>query len=119
MSQDHPTKQETRHRLSRRRLLLATSGLAGLALSGLALPLVIRPASADTPQKGGTLKLGRVADAVSFDPVFPTDNMSIWAKLLIFQMLLRSDETGTKLVPDLAESWEASEDRLTYTFHLR
>ena len=56
--------------------------------------------AAGTPQKGGTLKMGRVADAVSFDPVFPTDNMSIWAKLLIFQMLIRSDATGTKLEPD-------------------
>ena len=25
---------------------------------------------ADTPQKGGTLKIGRYADVVSFDPVF-------------------------------------------------
>jgi len=119
MSEDHPTNRETLYRLSRRRLLAATSSLAGLALSGLALPFSAQLARADTPQKGGTLKLGRVADAVSFDPVFPTDNMSIWAKLLIFQMLLRSDETGTKLVPDLAESWEASDDRLAYTFHLR
>ena len=39
-------------------------------------------------------------------PSSATDNMSIWAKLLIFQMLIRSDATGTKLVPDLAESWD-------------
>ncbi len=109
------TSQITR-RFNRRQMLAATSGLA---LSGLALPLLSRAALAQTPQKGGTLKMGRVADAVSFDPVFPTDNMSIWAKLLIFQMLVRSDPTGTKLEPDLAESWEASDDKLTFTFHLR
>ena len=49
----------------------------------------------------------------------PTDNMSIWAKLLIFQMLIRSNPDGNGLGPDLAESWEASDDKMTYTFHLR
>ena len=60
-----------------------------------------------------------MADVISFEPVMPTDNMSIWAKLLIFQMLIRSNPDGNGLGPDLAESWEASDDKMTYTFHLR
>src|ERR1700688_1560258 len=104
MSKGHPTRHETQLHISRRQLLAATSGLAGLAFSGLGLAFLSRSAKADdAPQKGGKLELGRVADVVSFDPVFPTDNMSIWAKLLVFQMLIRSDQTGTKLEPDLAE----------------
>ena len=93
-------------RISRRQLLAATGGLTGLAVSGLGLPLVFGSAMADTPQKGGTLKFGRYADVVSFDPSQATDNMSIWANLLMFQMLIRSDATGTNLVSDLAESWD-------------
>ena len=106
-------------RISRRQLLAATGGLTGLAVSGLGLPLVFGSAMADTPQKGGTLKFGRYADVVSFDPSQATDNMSIWANLLMFQMLIRSDATGTNLVSDLAESWDSSDDKLTFTFHLR
>jgi peptide/nickel transport system substrate-binding protein len=118
MSNGDPIKNDARLQVSRRWVLAATSGLAGLAAAGL--PIASPSARADdTPQKGGTVKLGRVADVMSFDPVFPTDNMSIWAKLLVFQMLIRSDPTGTKLEPDLAESWEASDDRMTYTFHMR
>src|SRR5215469_16084787 len=119
MSNSHLVNDETRLRISRRQLLAATSGLAGLAVSGLGLPLVSGSAMADTPQKGGTLKFGRYADIVSFDPSQATDNMSIWANLLMFQMLIRSDETGTKLVSDLAERWDSSDDKLTFTFHLR
>src|SRR5262249_51329950 len=117
MPKDHLYQSEMRLTISRRSLLAATGALTGLGLTGL--PAVSGTALADTPQKGGTLKMGRVADAVSFDPVFPTDNMSIWAKLLIFQMLIRSSPDGTGLGPDLAESWEASDDKMTYTFHLR
>ncbi len=68
-------KGEMRLRISRRQLLAATGGLAGLAAAGL--PLATGSARADTPQKGGTLKFGRVADVISFEPVMPTDNMSI------------------------------------------
>ena len=106
-------------RISRRQLLAATGGLTGLAVSALGLPLVSGSAMADTPQKGGTLKFGRYADVVSFDPSQATDNMSIWANLLMFQMLIRSDATGTNLVSDLAESWNSSDDKLTFTFHMR
>src|ERR1700757_322230 len=120
MSTGHATKCETRLQISRRQLLAATSGLAGIAFSGLGLPLTAGSAKAeDAPQKGGSLKIGRYADVVSFDPPQATDNMSIWANLLIFQMLIRSDQTGTKLVSDLAESWDSSDDKLNFTFHLR
>src|SRR5262249_34322964 len=43
----------------------------------------------------------------------------IWAKLLIFQMLIRSSPDGTGFGFDLAESWEVSDDKMTYIFHLR
>ena len=58
-------------RISRRQLLAATGGLTGLAVSGLGLPLVSGSAMADTPQKGGTLKLGRVRGCRLLRPRLP------------------------------------------------
>jgi dipeptide transport system substrate-binding protein len=37
----------------------------------------------------------------------------------IFNRLVEFERGGTKVVPALAESWEVSDDGLTYTFHLR
>ena len=37
----------------------------------------------------------------------------------IIEPLLMLNDAGTELEPGLAESWELSEDQLTYTFHLR
>jgi peptide/nickel transport system substrate-binding protein len=100
-----------------RRRLLRAAGALGLAAG--AAPLGLSGARAATPTRGGTLTMARVADVISFEPVVPTDNMSIWAKLLVFQMLIRSNQKGDGFVPDLAETWEASADKRTYTFHLR
>jgi peptide/nickel transport system substrate-binding protein len=71
------------------------------------------------PKRGGVLKVGRVADAISLDPVFVTDNMSIWAKLLVFQLLVRTSPDGKNVVPDLADRWSQSQDGKTWTFHIR
>ncbi len=37
----------------------------------------------------------------------------------VYDVLVRVDRTGTKLEPGLAESWEVSDDGLTYTFKIR
>ena len=90
--------------------------MAGLSGMGL----FASPArAADAPKRGGTLIVARIGDVVSFEPVVPTDNMSIWAKLLIFQMLARPSPSGESVEPDLAERWDISPDKRTYTFHLR
>ena len=38
---------------------------------------------------------------------------------MIFNTLVSYDETAKKVVPALADKWDASADGLTYTFHLR
>ena len=58
-------------------------------------------------------------DVASFDPIVPFDNMSIWTMLLIYDQVIRVDVAGTGLEGGLAETWEVSDDNLTYTFHLR
>jgi peptide/nickel transport system substrate-binding protein len=112
-------------RSSRRRLLKigAFSG-AGIALGGLATsaaPFVRSAAAQDgTPKVGGSLAMSLADDDVqNFDPIIPTDNMSIWTMLLIYDTLIRVGPDGNSLEPGLAESWTASDDGLTYTFTLR
>ena len=45
--------------------------------------------------------------------------MSIWTMLLIYDQVIRVGPDGLSLEPGLAESWEVSDDGLTYTFNLR
>jgi peptide/nickel transport system substrate-binding protein len=94
------------------------AGSAGVVLA-LAVATASWSAAGPTPKKGGVLRVGRVADVVTFDPVFQTDNMSIWAKLLVFQLLVRPNAKGTGVVPDLADHWTTSKDGKTWTFHIR
>ncbi len=74
---------------------------------------------AGAPVAGGTLAMARNADVLSWDPIIPTDNPSIWAQLNIFDQLVRVGTDGKSVDPDLASTWDISPDGLTYTFHLR
>ncbi len=74
---------------------------------------------AGSPVAGGTLVMARNADVLSWDPIIPTDNPSIWAQLNVFDQLVRVGRDGKSVDPDLASSWDISPDGLTYTFHLR
>jgi peptide/nickel transport system substrate-binding protein len=70
-------------------------------------------------KRGGELRFARPEEPATFDPTVPGDNGSIWAMTQIYSTLTRVDDTGTGIVPDLAESWDVSEDSLVYTFQLR
>lgn len=54
---------------------------------------------------------------VSLDPRLATDALSLHVTELLFNSLVRIDES-LRIVPDLAERWERPDDR-TYIFHLR
>lgn len=70
-------------------------------------------------KRGGELTMARLEEPLSLDPILITDNGSIYLQEQIFETLVVPDETGAGLAPGLAESWDASDDGLTYTFHLR
>lgn len=116
--------QWSQWRISRRRVLGAGFAAAGgLALAGLGGPRLLTPSASaqeGTPVAGGSLAMSLADDDVqSFDPIVPSDNMSIWTMLLIYDQLIRVAADGSSLEGGLAESWERSDDGLTYTFHLR
>jgi len=70
-------------------------------------------------KQGGTLIFARYQEPLTLDPFIPADNGSIWAIEQICDSLTEPGDTGNELVPGLAESWDISDDGLTYTFHIR
>ncbi len=67
----------------------------------------------------GVLTIGRNEDSTTFDPIKSAQNVDNWVFSNVFDVLVRVDRSGSKLVPGLAESWTVSDDGLTYTFKLR
>jgi len=80
-------------------------------------PAAILPA--DGIKRGGTLIMARPDEPLTFDPFIPGDNGSIYAIEMVCDSLIEADDTGRDLRPGLAESWEVSQDGLTYTFNIR
>jgi oligopeptide transport system substrate-binding protein len=68
------------------------------------------PANADLRMAG--------ADPITLDPALASDAGSASYIVEIFGGLVTIDR-NLQIVPDLAESWEISDDGLTYTFHIR
>jgi len=64
--------------------------------------------------------IGRPADSTALDPVTcMSSNYNYWIFNLLFEGLVKTGDGGTAIEPSLADSWDISEDGLTYTFHLK
>ena len=68
---------------------------------------------------GGTLIFGRGGDSVGLDPAQEEDGESFKVCENIYDRLVQYKTESTEIEPALAESWEASEDGLTWRFNLR
>lgn len=114
---------EERERMLDRRTLMGYGGK--LALLGAMAPAALggaRLAAAQDdegdPSSGGTLILVRSDDAVNLTPGENSGLADIAANFFLYDALVIQDFNG-EIQPALAESWETSEDGLTWTFHLR
>jgi peptide/nickel transport system substrate-binding protein len=74
---------------------------------------------AETPVMGGTLIWGRGGDSVSLDLAQATDGESIKAGIQVLENLVMFGKDSMDVEPQLAESWQVSDDGLTWTFKLR
>ncbi len=70
----------------------------------------------DSPKK--IFRFNQSSGITSLDPAFAKDLANMNPVGMIFNGLVRLDEKNI-IVPDIAESWEISDDGLTYTFSLR
>ncbi|HRW07540.1 MAG TPA: ABC transporter substrate-binding protein [Caldilineaceae bacterium] len=69
---------------------------------------------------GGEYHDVATSDAVSFHPYLTTDTGSSGYQAMVWTGgLLRLDENSLEYIPNMAESYDISEDGLTFTFHLR
>src|SRR6058998_3462017 len=98
--------------------------LAALSLL-LLLALAIPGAEAQTPKRGGVLRIAE-REAPSLDPHLSVSFLTHSYVSLVYSQLVRfpygpeqQHSTDFSIVPDLAERWTASKDGTVYTFHLR
>lgn len=75
-------------------------------------------ALAQEPQSGGTLRVAFQNDWESLDPHVTSSYSSIQILNNVLETLTTFND-DLELVPGIAESWEQSEDGLTWTFNLR
>src|SRR4051794_6109817 len=68
---------------------------------------------------GGTLVFGAAGDPAMLDPVFGSDGETFRVARQLFEGLFTTKPGSTDLEPELAESYDVSDDGMTYTFHLR
>ncbi|MEU1899207.1 ABC transporter substrate-binding protein [Nocardiopsis dassonvillei] len=92
----------------------AATAAALLLLAGTAAA----PAAADTSD-GQTLSIATSQQVDSFNPF--TAQLAITTNVLrhVYDSLVTVDPQTNQPAPSLAESWESSDDGLTWTFHLR
>ena len=90
--------------------------------AALTAAVALMPAVADaqTPKRGGELRFAVSAEPPDYDCHAATSFAFIHPVRPHYNTLLKFDPANyPKVVGDLAESWEQSEDGLTYTFKLK
>lgn len=106
---------------SRRRALIA---LAGATAAAVALAGCVQSDREESAGGGGddvdsTFVFAASSDPASLDPAFASDGESFRVSRQIFEGLVGVEEGTADPAPLLAESWEQSEDGLSYTFQLQ
>jgi peptide/nickel transport system substrate-binding protein len=76
-------------------------------------------ADGESPADGDWLIRNLGAEPATLNPITATDAAASTIGDYIYESLLKRDEKTLGLVPVLADSWDISEDHLTYTFHLK
>jgi peptide/nickel transport system substrate-binding protein len=108
----------TEGKISRREFIARVSALGLMAAVSPAL--LSSPANAATPKKGGRMRIGATGGSTtdSMDPGTLTSNHNQLVNFQIRNSLVEVDH-NYNVIPELAESWDASPDAVKWTFKLR
>jgi peptide/nickel transport system substrate-binding protein len=99
------------------RRMLYRLGAAGVAAS---LAWTLQAGAQETPKQGGTFRHVVEQEGTTYDCHATATSFSLQVLAPHYNTLLRFDPMEyPKVVGDLAESWEVSDDELTYTFKLK
>jgi peptide/nickel transport system substrate-binding protein len=89
-----------------------------LKIVAVAVAVVLGVAQFASAQDG-TVRIRYRGDITTLDPQMQSSLHDYGVADNIYSQLVKYEVGTSNIVPDLAESWEISEDGLTYTFHLR
>jgi peptide/nickel transport system substrate-binding protein len=105
--------------VSRRELLRGTAAL-GFAAAGVPLLGAAPALAAETPRKGGSVRMGLAGGSTtdSLDPTTWTDSVGLVCGFAIWNYLVENS-ADNKPVPELAESWQAKPGAAEWVFNLR
>ncbi len=80
--------------------------------------VVVEPTEEPIPE-GGFIIESSFADASQLNPILSADSASSDVNTKLYLALVRLHEETGEIIGEIAESWDVSDDGLTYTFHLR
>ena len=104
--------------LLRRFAVLTAAAVSGVA--AISAPVTAQSSAKDTPVRGGTLTYAVIGDPPTIDCHAATSFATMHYVSPHYSLLIVIDPKDTsKVAPDVAESWSASEDKLTTTFKIR
>jgi len=105
--------------LSRRAALrlLGGAAIAGAAGGSWQSSAIARQ-EAEQPVHGGEITYALSSDPPNLDPHIASGTAARAVKLMVYNSLAQFEASGD-MVPDLADSWEISEDGLEYTYALK
>ena len=93
--------------------------LPALALLSQAASSQLSPAPAGLPPVPGAFTINNERQPGSLDPAYMRSRADLRLFMALYEGLVVVAQDGCSVEPGLAESWSASPDRKTYTFHLR
>jgi peptide/nickel transport system substrate-binding protein len=105
--------------LRRPHVFIAALSAAALGLTACGGGDSSSSGSAEGGGSGGDLVIVRPADSTNLDLTQVHDNDSIWVGQQIMESLYEVTPDGKDVQPVLAESYELSDDQLTWTFKLK
>jgi peptide/nickel transport system substrate-binding protein len=96
--------------------------LVGAAVMLVLTAALVSPVSAQSPDEGDeekvVFRMGMVNEIDSLNPFKALEIPSFEVMFLQYNLLVEFDQKDLGPVPGLADSWETSEDGLTWTYHL-